>query len=145
MTKGELAESLFKQGLNCSQAVAVAFADEIGMDSKTAAQLTLAFGGGLGRLREVCGTVTGMAFVLSGIYKNDDKTQMYKRVQETAEQFRRINGSIICRELLGISPGAAPNPQPDERTAEYYQKRPCPKLAAISADILEEYLKNHPV
>lgn len=95
MTKGELAESLFKQGLNCSQAVAVAFADEIGMDSKTAAQLTLAFGGGLGRLREVCGTVTGMAFVLSGIYKNDDKTQMYKRVQETAEQFRRINGSII--------------------------------------------------
>lgn len=145
MTKKELAESLFRQGLNCSQAVAAAFCDEMNIDSETVKRLTLGFGGGMGRMREVCGAVSGMTFVLSAIYKNDNKAQMYKRVQENAEKFRQSNGSVVCRELLGIQTNAADSPVPEARTPQYYKKRPCPELVATAAEILEEYLKNNPV
>lgn len=145
MTKGELAESLFRSGLNCSQSVATAFAKEMNLSEETVKRLTLGFGGGMGRMREVCGGVSGMTFVLSAIYGDDDKGKIYERVQEVANEFKRQNGSIICRELLSLNINGADNPKPEERTDTYYKKRPCPELVAMCADILDEYIKNHPV
>lgn len=143
MTKGELAEELFKSGLNCAQAVAVTFKDEINLDEELVKKLTIGFGGGMGRLREVCGTVSGMTFVISAYY-NDDRAGIYARVQEVAEKFRKENNSIVCRELLGLKINGAQPPVPEERTGSYYKKRPCSKLVSMSADILDEYIKNHP-
>lgn len=145
MTKGELAESLFKSGLNCSQSVAAAFSDEMGMDRKLVERLTIGFGGGMGRMREVCGAVSGMTFVLSAIYTNDDKAKIYERVQIAANKFKDENGSIVCRELLGLNIKGADNPAPEARTAEYYKKRPCSQLVAMCADILDEYIKANPI
>lgn len=145
MTKGELAESLFKSGLNCSQAVAVAFCKEMNMSENMAKQLTLGFGGGMGRMREVCGAVSGMTFVLSAIYVNDDRAKMYERVQTVANEFRQNNGSVVCRELLGLNTKNPDTPIPEPRTETYYKKRPCPKLIAMSADILDRYIKANPL
>lgn len=143
LTKSEYAKSLFKSGYNCAQAVAAAFADEINMDKDLIAQLTIGFGGGVGRMREVCGTVTGMTFVISALYK-DDKGKIYERVQEAAGQFRKENGSVVCRELLGLTNKGADSPVPEARTEQYYKKRPCAELVAMSADILENYIKANP-
>lgn len=145
MTKGELAESLFRNGLNCSQAVAAAFSDEINMDKELVKRLTIGFGGGMGRMREVCGAVSGMTFVLSAIYVNDDRAKIYERVQTVANEYKKENGSIVCRELLGLGKKGSDTPIPEERTAEYYKKRPCPKLIAMSADILDRYIEANPV
>lgn len=139
------ARELFMQGYNCAQAVSCAFGDVTGLDVDTAARLASSFGGGLGRLREVCGTVSGAALVL-GIAKGyadpkdyEAKKAHYALVQEFARRFREKNGSIICRELLsgvGITTGGAP----EARTEEFYKKRPCPELAACAAEIVEELL-----
>lgn len=143
MNKKEYAESLFKSGYNCSQSVAVAFAEEAGLDKEMVARLTIGFGGGVGRMREVCGAVSGMAFVISALY-NEDKGSIYERVQEVANEFRRENGSVVCRELLGLSIKGADSPVPEPRTDAYYKKRPCVELVGMSADILEKYIKSHP-
>lgn len=145
MSKREIAEGLFKSGLNCSQAVAAAFCTEMGLDEELVQHLTLGFGGGMGRMREVCGAVSGMTFVISAIYANDDKAKIYERVQSVANEFIRQNGSIICRELLGLDLKGADNPTPEKRTNEYYKKRPCSQLVAISADILDNYIKSNPI
>lgn len=143
MSKGDKAKSLFMAGYNCSQAVAAAFCEETGLDEELTKKLTVGFGGGVGRMREVCGAVSGMTFVLSAIY-NEDKGSIYKRVQEVSNEFRKQNGSIICRELLGLTTDSTCFPVPDERTPQYYKKRPCPEIVAIAADILEKYLANNP-
>ncbi len=144
MTKREIAMQNFRSGYNCAQAVAVAFADEMGIDTDTAAKLASSFGGGMGRLREVCGTVTGM-FLVVGMIKGycdpkavQDKKDHYALVQDIAAKFREKNGSIICRELLGGTPST--NPVPEARTAEYYKKRPCVELVGDAAEMLEELL-----
>lgn len=141
-----LARDLFLQGYNCSQAVFCAFCDVTGLDMDVAARMASSFGGGLGRLREVCGTVSGAALVL-GIAKGyadpkdyDAKKAHYALVQEYARRFREANGSIVCRELLqGVE--AAPGGAPEARTEAYYKKRPCPNLAYCAAEILDELLK----
>ncbi|MDD6619816.1 MAG: C-GCAxxG-C-C family protein [Eubacteriales bacterium] len=143
MNKKKYAESLFKSGYNCSQSVAVAFAGEAGLDKEMVARLTIGFGGGVGRMREVCGAVSGMAFVISALY-NEDKGSIYERVQEVANEFRKENGSVVCRELLGLSIKGADSPVPEPRTDAYYKKRPCVELVGMSADILEKYIKSHP-
>lgn len=143
MTKGEKAKELFLNGCNCSQAVAAAFCDETGIDEELTKRLTIGFGGGIGRMREVCGAVSGMTFVLSAIY-GEDKADIYTRVQETANKFKEQNSSIVCRELLGLTNNTAASPIPEKRTPEYYKKRPCSQIVEIAADILEEYLKNNP-
>lgn len=143
MNKKEYAESLFKSGYNCSQSVAVAFAEEAGLDKEMVARLTIGFGGGVGRMREVCGAVSGMAFVISALY-NEDKGSIYERVQEVANEFRKENGSVVCRELLGLSIKGADSPVPEPRTDAYYKKRPCVELVVMSADILEKYISSHP-
>lgn len=142
MTKGEKAKELFMAGLNCAQAVAAAFSEEMGMDSDLVIKLTTGFGAGIGRMREVCGTVSGMAFVISALY-DDDKSGIYKRVQECANEFRDINGSIVCRELLGLSEPGPDSPLAEMRTKEYYKKRPCAELVELSANILEKYISNN--
>ena len=149
MTKGDLARQNFKSGYNCSQAVALAFQDKIGMDPDAIARLTIGFGGGMGRMREVCGCVSGMYMVLGWLYGYDDpqayedKKQLYARVQELAGAFRTDNGSIICRELLGEQ-GKDHSSVPEQRTEAYYKKRPCKELAAYTARLLANYIQEHP-
>ena len=155
MDHAERARALFYQGYNCSQAVFCAFADVTGLDPETSARLASSFGGGLGRLREVCGTVSAAAMVLGiarGYATPGDlaaKKAHYQLVREFAGRFRDAEGSIVCRELLAranVDPQAvAPGGDPEARTREYYQKRPCPALIRLAADILEEYIAEHPI
>ena len=107
-----------------------------------------AFGGGMGRMREVCGAVSGMLMVLSQLYGYDtpgddvSKRKLYTQVQELAGKFREANGSIICREILK-NPPSDPNPTP--RTAEFYAKRPCAKMVMTAARLMEEFMEEHPL
>lgn len=145
MDHGKRAEELFRQGYNCSQSVLLAFGDMTGLDEKTAAMLSSSFGGGLGRMREVCGAVTGVSMVLGlmkGYADPDDrqaKAAHYHLIQEFARRFREKNGSIICRELLSGS-DAREGSEPEARTAAYYRKRPCPELCRTAAEIADELL-----
>lgn len=145
MTKGELAKQNFLGGLNCSQAVLCAFCDQTGLDGQSAAQLSSAFGAGIGGQREVCGALSGMlmAFgLIRGGYRCGDtaeKAAYYAQVRELCDRFRAENGSIICREILGLDKNAV-YAGPSERTPEYYKKRPCPDKAASAAQILSDYL-----
>ena len=142
MSKGGQAKELFLSGFNCSQSVALAFADEMKLDEKLIERLTIGFGGGMGRLREVCGAVSGMTFVISALYP-EDKTSVYKRVQQVADIFREQHGSLVCRELLQLSITGADSPIPSPRTSKYYKKRPCADIVASAADILEKYIKSN--
>ena len=94
-------------------------------------------------MREVCGAVSGMTFVISALY-DDEKSDIYKRVQAVANEYKEENGSIICRELLGISKPGPDSPIAEKRTKEYYKKRPCPELVELAGDILEKYILNNP-
>lgn len=139
------AKSLFLEGYNCAQAVFCAFCDETGLPLDDAARMASSFGGGLGRLREVCGTISGAALVLGTLKGYSDpkdfeaKKVHYARVQELARRFREQNGSIICRELLsGVA--TVPGDIPERRSDEYYKKRPCPELVYAAAKILEDML-----
>ena len=150
MDHSALAESLFRQGYNCSQAVLAAFGDVTGLAPDTALRLASSFGGGMGRLREVCGAVTGMFMAAGLLYGYADpsdsaaKTAHYQRIQELARAFQAENGSIVCRELLGLD-CKADSPTPAARTADYYQKRPCQELVGCAARILDAYIREHPV
>ncbi|MBR3317954.1 MAG: C_GCAxxG_C_C family protein [Atopobiaceae bacterium] len=136
-------------GYNCSQSVVLAFDDvlaEHGIDAATMARLSSPFGGGMGRMREVCGAVSGMLMVLGVVEGYDDpkafgaKKALYARVQEIAGAYREENGSIVCRELLGLGKGPS-EATPEKRTDAYYRKRPCPDLCACAARILAEHLE----
>lgn len=150
MNRSQKAKELFESGYNCSQAVLLAFADKFGMDFQTAQKISATFGGGMGRMREVCGAVSGMLMVL-GLATNEyapsdtaKKAEQYKAVQQLANEFRKKNGSIICRDLLGLSQSGEKIsvPTPSERTDEYYKKRPCALLVQDAAEIIENYLEN---
>lgn len=142
----ELACYLFRLGYNCSQAVFGAFAEEFGVDSELALRISCSFGGGMGRLREVCGAVSGMLLVcgMSNGYSTPEtgtiKASHYKLVQRLANAFREMHGSIICRDLLGGT--ASAEPIPSERTPEYYSTRPCERLIGTAAKIIEENIFN---
>lgn len=148
MNKSETARKLFKEGYNCSQAVLGAFAEDIGMDFETAIKLASSFGGGMGRMREVCGAVSGMFMAAGLIFGYSDpkdfaaKKEHYKRIQELAEEFKNKNRFIVCRQLLGID-GKDDNFVPSKRTDEYYKKRPCEELVADAAEILEHYIADN--
>ena len=147
MDHGTKAAELFLQGYNCAQSVAVAFSDVTGLEETAAARMVSGFGGGMGRLREVCGAVSGMVFVASVLYgysapeDNKGKRELYALVQTLAEEFRAQAGSIICRELLE-NPPSDPNPSP--RTAEYYKERPCARMVLLAGQILDRYIADHP-
>ncbi len=140
------AGELFKAGYNCCQSVAMTFADVLGMSEDEVARITSGFGGGMGRMREVCGTVSAMTMVAGAMIPANDvndkaaKTANYALVQEMADEFRKMNGSIICRELLGLSKPEG-TPVPSDRTPEYYKKRPCGELCSIAAGIVARKLK----
>ena len=134
------------EGKNCSQAVFVAFAEDCGIDEKTAMKISSSFGGGMGRLREVCGAVTGM-FMVAGLlagYESTDpkdkKDEHYKLIQTLAEEFNQVHGTYICRELLGTVGKSTPISDP--RTAEYYKTRPCVKFVITASEILDKHFFN---
>ena len=148
MEKGILAVELFVEGYNCAQAVAMVFSDEMGMTREQTAKLASSFGGGMGRMREVCGAVSGMLMVAGMLYgyatpeEGEIKKTHYQRVQELAGQFREKIGTIICREILD-NPQTDPNPSP--RTEEYYRDRPCARMVYTAAKIMEDYIREYPV
>lgn len=148
--KGDRAYELFKEGYNCSQAVFGAFSEELGVDFDTAVKLASGFGGGIGRMREVCGTFTGLTMAASMIYGYNDpkdnatKAELYEKIRALGNKFREENGSIICRELLGLQQ-AEKSAVPEARTSEYYKKRPCAELCRYAAELLEEFIKDNPV
>ncbi len=147
MERAHYAAELFLEGYNCAQAVCIAFRDLTGLSREQAAKMASAFGGGMGRMREVCGAVTGMYLVLSQLYGYDHpddnlKKALYTDVQALAAQFRAQTGSIVCREILK-NPPSDPNPTP--RTAEYYAKRPCARMIMIATQILSDYIDAHPI
>lgn len=138
------AEEIFQSGYNCCQAVALAFSDLLPLDEDQIKAATSGFGGGFGRLREVCGAVSGMTFVAGFVRPATDPSQMgqrkanYALVQEWIGRFREERGSIICRELLGLRAGEKESPQPSERTQGYYHARPCVASVGIAARIVAE-------
>ena len=149
--QGDAAYAWFLKGYNCSQSVVAAFAPQLGLTEETALRLSAGFGAGIGRMREVCGAFCGVVTVLSMVYADPadpkDKSRMYAVVQQGAEQYRARNGggSIICRELLakaGVAP--AGGTAAEDRTADYYKKRPCPELCRLCADLCTEFIAAHP-
>lgn len=147
--RSEKARDYFLEGYNCAQAVFLAFCDLTGLDEKSALMLSSSFGGGMGRLREVCGAVSGMFMTAGMLYGYSDpkagaeKTEHYKRIQNLAAMFRERNGSIVCHDILGKI-AEDKSYIPSDRTAEYYKTRPCVKMVEDATEIMEEYIKNNP-
>ena len=139
----------FYEGYNCCQAVVLAFKDLLPIDEKTLLEMSSSFGGGISRLRETCGAVSGMAIVLGLLYGYSDpksqekKTNHYARVQEVILKFEEKNHSLVCRELLKLQDRHSA-PIPTVRTKDFYNSRPCVKLIGDATDLLEEYIKEHP-
>ena len=146
MNKSEKAVNLFKQGYNCCQAVFGAFCEDFGINLEQGLKLSSSFGGGMGGMREVCGAVSGMFMVLGlkyGYSVSDDinlKKQHYDLIQKAAKKFAEENGSIICKELLGISKPKIDGYIPAQRNAEFFKKRPCVELVAYAATLIEQFL-----
>lgn len=150
----EIARDLFIEGYNCAQAVFAAFCDVTGMERECALRLSSSFGGGMGRMREVCGAVSGMFMVAGVLYgyrsptDEEKKKQHYALIQSLAERFkeRTRGGSIICRELLCAlsaekKAAADTGSTPTARTDEFYKARPCLRFVECAAEILDELIE----
>lgn len=140
----QIARDYFTSGYNCAQSVFLTYAQKYGFDKETALKLSSSFGGGMGRMREVCGAISAM-FMIAGLENgytennNDDiKAEHYTRIQNLANEFKKKNGTIICRELLGLD--ADDNPIPSKRTAQYYEERPCEELIADACKIIDKFI-----
>ena len=148
MTRAEHAAKLFYDGYNCAQAVTIAFADVTGLTEEFSATMASSFGGGMGRMREVCGAVSGMLLVAGHLYGYDGpdeggaKMAHYTLVQELAGKFREQAGSIVCREILKNPPS---DPAPTPRTEEFYKNRPCARMVVLAAQILDQYIASPPL
>ena len=150
LSKAEQARALFESGCNCAQSVAGSFYREMGLSEETVLLLASPFGGGISRMRETCGAVTGMMMVLGLTHGYQpftdeethlrEKTRVYRTGQELAESFRRKYGTLLCRELLRGT-GADDTPEPSARTEQYYRSRPCAEIIAFAASLLDEYLQ----
>jgi C_GCAxxG_C_C family probable redox protein len=144
-SRAQKAQDLFKQGFNCSQAVFASCADLYGIhDEQLALRLAASFGGGTGRMRMTCGAANGM-FMLAGLHNgsstphdSEGKMANYAFVQQLAGEFKAKYGSLVCAELLGLAPKPQ-DPKPEERTPQYYEKRPCAEMIAEAVRI---YLRN---
>lgn len=167
MKKREQAMAYFREGYNCSQSVLLAYAEDYGMSRDMACRIAASFGGGMGRMREICGAFSGMLLVAgleTGATEGKDaagKKANYDVVQMLAGKYRQQNGgdSIYCKELLGLVPREGQNSSqavapgrelraamftdttPEARTEDYYKKRPCPELIGLACDILDEFLQ----
>ncbi len=140
----ERAAALFKEGYNCAQSVFAAYHEELGLDQATALKLASSFGGGMGRLREVCGALTGLFMVAGMKYGYADpqdlaaKKAHYQRIQDLARQFRTEYGSILCRDIIPPE-SASTDPTPEPRTDAYYRQRSCADYVRYAAGLLDEY------
>ena len=145
MNRSDKAEELFRRGYNCSQSVFAAFADVLGMSVEEAARIARPFGAGFGKLREVCGAVSGMTLAAGYLKGYDDpedyesKKELYRLIQKMCAEFKERKGTIICRDLLGLKEGED-LAEPSVRTEEYYQSRPCIGACRTAAEIAEKYL-----
>jgi len=141
------AEELFAGGCNCAQAVLVAFGDDCKLDRETAMRLGSSLGGGMGRLREVCGAVSGMFLVAGLLYGESNtgdkakKDAHYRLIQELAAEFKAEHGSIVCRELLNLPEGQSDQPVSEARTKEYYRRRPCKEIVGYAAMMMEKKMR----
>lgn len=138
-----LAEQYFLKGYSCSQAVVLAYKDLIKLDEKTCLKIASPFGGGMGRLREVCGAFSGALIVLGYLKGNPTidikkKTELYEDIQKMAKEFEKVNGFLRCRDILNLR--SKSNAKPSKRTKQYYDHRPCQKIVGNAASILEKYL-----
>ena len=133
------AVELFKEGKNCSQAVFTAFATDLGLTEEMALSISVGLGGGVGRMREVCGAISGSAMVVGLKYPELSKTEVYEKVRAVADEFKKTNQSIVCKELLGLTKPEASS-VPEARTQEYYQKRPCVQIIEDAALATEKIL-----
>ncbi len=141
MTKGQIAKANFESGLNCAQAVVLSFKEELGFSEEQLKKLSIGFGGGVARQREVCGAVLGLTMVLSYLKSNGkDKKEIYKIIQEACAEFKAKTGSIICAEMLDSNTLKDKSFVPEERTESYYKKRPCAELCEIAGDIVHKFL-----
>ncbi len=150
MNRVDKAAELFLEGFNCSQSVFTAFCDRFGIDEETAKKVSAGLGGGVGRMREVCGAVCGAAMVLGSLASATDgddtksKAENYELVREFAERFKeRHGGTVICRDLLKLKIPMENTAMPENRTAEYYKNRPCLKIVEDAADILTQMIKEY--
>ncbi len=149
MNHTEKACQLFAEGRNCSQAVFTAFCDVTGIDENTALRLSSSFGGGMGRMRQVCGTCSAMFMIAGMLYgytsKNDinEKAEHYRRIQYLAQEFKNRHETINCLELLK-NLKVTSDPQPEERTEQYYKVRPCIKFVRSASEILDKYIAENP-
>lgn len=148
------AAELFLSGAVCAQAVFCAFCDLHGLEYETAARLSSSMGGGVGRMREVCGAFSGAAMAAGLLYgfsvppQRGEKAEHYKRIQELGMKFSERWGSVVCRDILTARMGeksVSSEPVPDERTVEYYAKRPCLECVKFAARLLDEYIENNPI
>lgn len=142
----KIARANFKSGYNCAQSVFLTYAEKYGFSKETALKLSSSFGGGMGRMREVCGAVSAM-FMIAGLEKgytennNDEiKAEHYTRIQDLAKEFKKKYGTIICREILGVD--ADDNPIPSKRTTQYYEERPCEECIAYACNIIDKKILN---
>lgn len=149
MRHAQTAVQLFNSGYNCAQSLLCAFSDVIGYSLEDAARLASSFGGGISRMREACGTISGMALIIGILYGYSDpadingKKRQYAAVQSLAEKFKLQYGTMICRDLLGeLGKDSAPDPTP--RTPEYYSKRPCARFIYTMSEIIDDYIENNP-
>ncbi len=147
MEKEAQARKKFVEGRNCCQAVFATFAPELGVDEATALRIASSFGGGIGRLREVCGAFSGLCMV-AGLLRGyadgetpEEKAAHYALIQELAEKFKKEHGSLICREILQLSKDAPTPPTPEARTTKYYSNRPCERCVGTAARLCEELIK----
>ncbi|MFI3322799.1 MAG: C-GCAxxG-C-C family protein [Rikenellaceae bacterium] len=141
------AVNLFREGYNCAQSVVVAFHNECGMSKEMAESIAAPFGAGIGRQREVCGAVSGMCLVLGATShfdsneKREGRATIYATTQELCAEFKAAHGSIVCREIL--KGGASTYPMPEERTVEYYAKRPCERCVEDAAGLIANFLEQN--
>ena len=146
MTHAQKAAEYFCEGYNCSQSVVLAYCDDLKLDKELALKLSSSFGGGMGRLREVCGAVSGMFFVAGILHGYTDpsdkavKDKHYKLIQELAEKFQKAHSTYLCKDLLKVA--GKQSPISEERTPEYYKTRPCVRFVITACEILDEKFFN---
>ncbi len=148
MSRREDAINYFKEGYNCTQSVVLAFKDLLTVDAKELCKIASPFGGGISRMRETCGAVSGMVIVIGNLlgYSTPEtgevKANLYKITQELLLKFEERFGSLTCRNLLNLNV-KHDDPNPSPRDHSFFAKRPCPELIGGAAEILEEYLNNN--
>lgn len=148
MDYGLKGKNYFLLGYNCSQSVVLAFQDKLNLPTSTLLSLASSFGGGIGRLREVCGCISAMAIIMGLLYGNydkddvSDKAKHYQLIQNLTFQFKDKYGSYICADLLNLKKGPS-NPMPGIRNKAYYESRPCGNYIYYMCELIAREIEKH--